>query len=216
SLSTDTKFNHALRTAACIARLLLGHRDPVGLASWDANGDGLIVKPRSTPCHFEALFSDIVELTAGGETHLKSLVMRLIPLFPQRMRIILLSDGFMDADEMEEILQALSVRGHEVIFGHVLAPEEVNFNFENGTRFEDLETPDSYRDIDPAVYREAYLTRFNAFLEEIQAQCTKLGCGYFRLVSSDSAGASFAAFLRRWNAGNYAPVLGPDQKISAK
>lgn len=211
-LSTDRKFDHALKAAACIARLLLGHRDPVGLASWYENGDGLIVKPRSTPSHFEALFADILSIPPSGESYLKDLVMGLIPLFPQRMRVILLSDGFMDDADMESILQTLTVRGHEVIFGHVLAPEELHFTFSEGTRFEDLEDEDSYRDIDPAVYREAYLKRFNQFLDELQDRCTRLGCGYFRLASDQSAGAALAAFLRRWNAGNFAPVLGADQK----
>lgn len=211
-LSTRNKFDHALRAAACMARLLLSNRDPVGIASWDRSGDGLIVKPRSTPSHFESLFVDIAELPASGETFLKALVERLIPLFPQRMRVVLLSDGFMPDEEMAGVLQTLSVRGHEVILGHVLAPEELHFTFTEGTRFEDLEEEDSWRDIDPAVYREAYLQQFNKFLDQLQNQCTRLGCGYFRLLTSESAGAGLAAFLRRWNAGNFAPVLGADIK----
>lgn len=211
SHSTPSKFSHALRAAACFARLLLGQRDPVGLASWNVRGDAMIVEPRSTPSHFEALFQDIAPCAPQGETHLPTLVERIVPLFPTRMRVVILTDGFMDGSETEDILSQLTVRGHEVVYGHVLAPEEVEFRFEDGMRFEDLEVDDYHLDIDPSVYRDAYLEQFNTFLEDIQQRCTKLGCGYLRLVSDRSVGAVLAAFLRRWNAGSLAPVTGEDR-----
>ena len=212
-LSTQDKFSHALRTAACIARLLLGHRDPVGLASWDEKGDGVIVQPRSVPSHFEALFETVSGLPPpSGPTRLTALADLLIPLFPNRMRLIILSDGFMESEKFERTLRTLAIRGHEVIFGHVLAPEETTFQFEQGMRFVDLEAKDSWLDIDPIVYRESYLKRFEVFLEEVLSLCGKLGCGYFRLLTDEPAGAALAAFLRRWNVGNLAPVLGPDHQ----
>jgi len=206
----SSKYLHALRAAACLARLLLGHRDPVGLASWDAAGDGLIVRPKATPSHFEALFDEILKLPASGPSQLFALVLRLIPLFPARMRIMIFTDAFMDGVELQGMLSSLSARGHEVILAHVLAPEELEFSFSEATRFVDLEADDDYLDIDPVVYRESYLKSFNAFLEETMAHCVKLGCGYVRLVTRHPAGASLAAFLRRWNAGGISPVLGPD------
>ena len=214
-LSTPSKFDHALRAAACFARLLLGQRDPVGLASWNVRGHAMIVEPRSTPSHFEALFQDIAPVQPQGDTHLAALVERIIPLFPTRMRVVILTDGFMDGSETEDILRQLSVRGHEVIYGHVLAPEEVEFRFEDGMRFEDLEVEDYHLDIDPSVYRDAYLKQFNAFLEDVQRRCTGLGCGYLRLRSDRPVGALLAAFLRRWNAGSLAPVTGDDAAPSA-
>ena len=117
----------------------------------------------------------------------------------------------MDEDsDLQSILQTLALKGHEVILGQVLAPEELDFSFEEGSRFVDLEKGDHFLDIDPSVYREAYLKRFNLFLDEVIHSCTSLGCGYFRLVTSEPAGAALAAFLRRWNAGSLAPVLGAD------
>lgn len=208
-LSTESKFHHALRTAACLSRLLLGQRDPVGMASWNDRG-GLIVKPRTTPSHFEALFENIGLLEPAGESHLSALVEKVTSLFQKRMRVILLSDAFMDITEMKAILQSLSVRGHELILGHVLAPEEIDFTFREGTRFVDLEEGDHFLEIDPVVYREAYLEQFNEFLDQLMSECTHHGCGYFRLSTGEPAGASLAAFLRRWNAGSLAPVLGAD------
>ena len=211
--STPTKFDHALRAAACFARLLLGQRDPVGLASWNVRGRGMIVPPRSTPSHFEALFQDLAPVQPQGENHLPALVESILPLFPERMRVVLLSDGFMDSETNQDALHRLTASGHEVIFGHVLAPEELEFQFTEGMRFEDLEAPDdapAHLDIDPAVYRDSYLEKFNAFLDELQESCTRLGCGYLRLTTDQSVGAMLAAFLRRWNTGSLAPVLAPD------
>lgn len=213
-LSTHSKYLHALRAAACLTRLLLANRDPVGLASWNQDGDGLIVKPRSTPSHFEALFESVAALPPEGDTYLARLVDHILPLFPSRMRILLFTDGFMDFSKLIAMVQKLTVKGHEVILGQVLAPEELHFEFEDSRRFVDMETghSDDYLDIDPAVYREAYLKEFNRFLENTVEICAHHGCGYVRLRTDQPAGAGLAAFLRRWNSGSIAPVLEADVK----
>ena len=108
---------------------------------------------------------------------------------------ILLSDCFGDANALNTSLRLLRARGHEVMVLHILAPEEVEFNFRHWSAFQSLES-DRRLHLDPATVREEYLKRMKAFIEGLQQATAAIGADYLRLHTNDELGDALAYFLR--------------------
>ena len=82
----------------------------------------------------------------------------------RRGLVIILSDGFDELDDLISALKHLRHRHHEVLFFHILAPEEEEFPFRRPMQLRNLERPEHDLRVDPLALRAAYLERFNAVL----------------------------------------------------
>ena len=100
-----------------------------------------MLPPRSAPGHFSALCRALEQTEVGGEAPLSGLLHALAERIKRRGLIVILSDGFDQLDDLTSALRHLRHRRHEVLFLHVLAPEEEEFPFRRPARFRDLETP---------------------------------------------------------------------------
>ena len=107
---------------------MIGQRDAVGLVTVDGEARGLI-PPRSAPGHFSVLCKALEETEAGGEAPLSGLLHALAERARRRGLVVVLSDGFEPLDALTAALRHLRHRRHEVLFLHVLAPEEEEFPF---------------------------------------------------------------------------------------
>ena len=98
---------------------------------------------------------------------------------PRRGLVVLISDLFGSIDELTTGLQALTLRGHDLIVFHVLDETELSFPFEGNVLFKGLE---EYPEIvaDPRSLREAYLESLHAYLEKVERLCATLGLSYHR------------------------------------
>jgi hypothetical protein len=94
--------------------------------------------------------------------------------------VVIMSDGFDKLDELTSALQHLRHRRHEVIFFHVLAPEEEEFPFRRPARFRNLEKQDHRLLVDPAAMRKEYLEKFNAFRDSLIQRIRAMGADYHK------------------------------------
>jgi uncharacterized protein (DUF58 family) len=76
-----------------------------------------------------------------------------------------------------------------------LDPAEVNFDFKQPARFQDVE---SGRDmfLDPTTVRREYLERFEAHTAALKALCERLGIGFRRTVTDQPLELSLYDFLK--------------------
>ena len=110
---------------------------------------------------------------------------------------MLFSDCFGDLEELSKALRIVRARGHDVLVFHVLAPEEVHFNFRHWSSFQSLEVAGHKISLDPAGIRDEYLKRFRAFLEDLEETVTGIGADYVRVTTNHDLAESLAYFLRR-------------------
>ena len=80
---------------------------------------------------------------------------------------------------------------------HVLAPEEIHFDFRHWSTFQSLESAGQRMSLDPAAIREGYLQRMRTFLERLQDTVTGLGGDYVRLVTNHDLSETLGWFLRQ-------------------
>ncbi len=195
-LSTVSKLEHAQRAAACLSRLLLRQRDAVGTAILNATNP-YFLPPKQHAAHLKAILSTLLAAQPASGGSLAVQIRAMIPRLRRRGLFVLFSDCFGDLDELAESLRIVRARGHDVIVMHVLAPEEIHFDFRHWSTFQSLESAGQRMSLDPAAIREGYLQRMRAFLERLQDTVTGLGGDYVRLVTNHDLSETLGWFLRQ-------------------
>ena len=181
---TVSKFEHARRLAASLAYLMISQRDAVGLVTFDSAVRAMI-PPRSAPNHFSVVCKVLDDTRTGGETPLSGILHALAERIRRRGLVIVLSDGFDQLDALTSALRHLRHRHHEVLFFHILAPEEEEFPFRRPARFRNLERLDHSLRVDPTTLRAAYLERFNAFCQGLKERVRAMDADYHRASTAE-------------------------------
>jgi uncharacterized protein (DUF58 family) len=198
-LANDSKFQYARAVAACLTRLVLRQSDSAGLAVF---GKTLrdYVPPRANPNHFQAILHLLGQARPNGETSLAKNLTELARRIKRRGLVVLLSDCFDELPALRQALQFLRARGHEIILFHIMAREELSFDFGGWSRFECLEEDGTYLHLDPALVREDYLRNVQTFLTGLKRICGETGCDYHPLPTDKSLGEALAWYLKRRSA----------------
>ncbi|MCA9012990.1 MAG: DUF58 domain-containing protein [Planctomycetaceae bacterium] len=194
--STVSKLNYARAAAACLARLMLRQRDGVGLATVGRRVEQYI-PPRGYPRHLQAILQALRQIEPQGETELAPSLYDLPRRLKRRGLLLLFSDCFGDWDSTADALKRAQLRGHDVLVFHVLAPEELTFQFDRWSSFECLEQPSLRMDLDPPAIREAYLKSLHAFLDRVSLDCTNMGADYLLLPTDTDLGQTLSYYLHR-------------------
>ena len=195
-LSTGSKLNYARAAAACLSRLMLRQRDGVGLATVGQKVERY-VPPRGYPQHLQTILQALRNIEPRGETQLGPSLFDLPRRLKRRGMLLLFSDCFGDWETTANALKRAQLRGHDVLVFHIMAPEELTFQFNRWSRFECLEQPSLQIDLDPPAIREAYLKAVNEFLNRVREDCTSMGADYLLLPTDADLGQSLSYYLHR-------------------
>ena len=180
---TRSKFEHARQLAAALAYLMISQRDAVGLVTLDTELRAMI-PPRSAPGHFSLLCRGLEQAGVGGEAPLSGLLHALAGRIKRRGLIVIVSDGFDNLNDLTASLRHLRHRHHEVLFLHVLAPEEEEFPFRRPARFRNLENLDKTLRVNPSTLRAAYLEKFEAFCRDLKEAIRGMDADYHRVSTA--------------------------------
>lgn len=195
-MSTVSKFEHAQQAAACLSRLLLRQRDAVGTAILN-DQQPYYLPPKQHAAHLKAILSTLLAAKPASGGSLAVQIRAMIPRLQRRGLFVLFSDCFGDLDDLTAALRVVRTRGHDVIVMHVLAPEEIHFDFRRWSTFQSLESAGQRMSLDPAAIRDGYLRKMRAFLERLQETVTGLGGDYVRLVTNHDLSDTLSWFLRQ-------------------
>jgi uncharacterized protein (DUF58 family) len=193
---TISKLEHARRMAASLAYLMVGQRDAVGLATFDTRVRSMI-PPRAAPSHFSVICQGLEATTPGGDIALSRIVHTIAERIRRRGLVIILSDGFDELDDLIRALKQLRHRHHEVLFFHILAPEEEEFPFRSPMQLRNLERPAHLLRVDPVALRAAYLERFNAFCRDLKERVRAIGADYHRASTGEGVEKILLDYLSR-------------------
>ena len=116
-----------------------------------------------------------------------------------RCIVAIVSDCFIDAEEMREALARLKHAGHDVLVFQTLDRDEEEFDFPDAAPFEGLEGEPAVR-IDPRSLRAAYLASFREHQAALEKIIRGMGFDYQRVSTHEWLGPTLAAFVARRNA----------------
>lgn len=205
-LSTISKLDYARQAAACVSRLLLHQRDAVGTMILNQDKPAYL-PPKQNAAHLQAILSTLQSAEASAGGNLGQLVRAGIPRMQRRGLFVLFSDCFGDLEELGTALRVVRGRGHDIVLMHVLAPEEIRFDFLRWSAFQSLEVQGQKVNLDPASVRDEYLNRMRTFLDELQTLVTGLSGDYVRMTTNQDLAETLGWFLRGRSAKGTAVVV---------
>jgi uncharacterized protein (DUF58 family) len=186
-----------------LAYLMTRQQDAVGLTTFDEQLR-LDMPARTSPRHFGELMRQLEGLRdqlhgrepgkVGRGTRIADTLHRLAERFKRRCLIVLISDLY---DEPEEVLRALHHfrhRRHEVILFHVFDQAELEFPFQETTRFLDLETGERLQ-VEPRYVKEEYKRQLQQFIEDYRRGCASCQIDYVMTHTSQSYDLMLSRYL---------------------
>jgi len=194
-LSTVSKLDFAKQASACLSRLLLHQRDAVGTMILNEEAPAFL-PPKQHAAHLQAILSTLESSRPSAGGSLGQQVRAVIPRMQRRGLFVLFSDCFGDLEELGTALRIVRGRGHDIVLMHILAPEEIRFDFRHWSAFQSLEADGQKINLDPAAIRDEYLNRMRGFLNELQELVTGLGGDYVRMTTNQDLGEILGWFLR--------------------
>ncbi len=177
-----SKLTFSIYSASALAYLLHKQRDAVGACLFSDKIDEL-TPIKSTASHLDKLFTLLEKkIEAGSQsrkvTRVSEVLHEVAEKTHKRSLIIIFSDMFDGADDLEEVfksLQHLKHNKHEVLLFHVGDHEtELDFNFEDKPyEFVDLENGDKLK-LNPAEIKNRYTASLADFHKNLKLKCNQL------------------------------------------
>ncbi len=178
------KLGFSVCAAAVLANILIRQRDAVGLSFFSEEGR-FQTEIKSSPSHLKYLMSELEKRLIRGKgrplPHRGADIVKTLHLAAEQIHkrslIVLFSDMFDGEYEPESLfgaLQHLKYRNNEVILFHVTEHgKEAGFVFP-GKHYclVDLEDGKEIK-LSPAEYREAYVARYNSYLDMLKERCNQ-------------------------------------------
>jgi uncharacterized protein (DUF58 family) len=188
-----SKREYSACLAAALGYLMTRQRDAVGLTAFD---DGIVsMLPASNrPGHLRAMLVTLDRLAVGRGTNVAKPLHQLAESLTKRGLVILISDLL---DEPERVIGGLKhflFQGTDVIVFHVLDPDEIDFPFEQPTRFQDLETSAEVTAV-PQMVKAQYLAAMGELLARYKRELGACGIDYHLLPTSQPLELALLAYL---------------------
>jgi uncharacterized protein (DUF58 family) len=188
-----SKLEVAKTLAAALCHLLIKQQDAAGVTLVSKN-QFQEIPPRAAATHLTAVFDLIERASAMGETALAGTAQLLAEKLKSRSLVCVFSD-FLDEDEsaLKRIL-ALRSQKHDVALFHVIDPAELEFPYEDSTRFLSMEDAQQV-EIHPREIRDSYLEEFTKFLSNTKTQCQSMDCEYIAVRTDEPLDQVLIRFL---------------------
>ena len=132
-----SKLEYGSFLAACLAYLAHRQRDRVGIITFD---DDIVTHVPPSAKHFNVVLHTLDRAKAERPGHLSAPLQKMAEHFKRRGILLLISDFYDEPDAILEAIKPLRFLGNDLIVFHVLDPQEINFDYDDASSFEDLES----------------------------------------------------------------------------
>jgi uncharacterized protein (DUF58 family) len=169
-----TKLDYGRILAACLTYMVHRQRDRVGFAAFD---DDVVEYVPPSAKHMETTLHILDRLKPSKPGKLAPPMKKLAEHFARRGLLVLISDLYEDPQDVLEALAPLRFRGHDMIVFHVLDPAEIEFEYDQASAFEDLESGEQIPVV-PEALAEQYRMLVREHSEALRSKCSELRIDY--------------------------------------
>lgn len=186
-----TKFEYARFLTASLAWLSQHQGDRVGLATF--TGDLIDVVPPSVR-HLQQMLHTLARAKATGASQLVPAIEKVGLLTRRTGIIVLITDCYERADVLGRAVDALRVRGHDVIVFHLVDPAELSLPGDIPSTFEDAESG-VLLPLKPGELRAKYQALLTAHHDALTRRIAAAGADYVRIDTSEPLDRALHAYL---------------------
>ena len=193
SAGDGSKLDYARQIAGSLAFLASQQGDAVGLY---CAGKKFYkeIRPKRSATHLRVILDELADLEGKGETGLPDALHEAAEKIRQRALVVVISDLFVEPQELNQCFQHLRYRKHDVVVFHLLEQQEIEFNFDRPIRFVDLEGGPATL-ADPSIVANEYRKAVKKYMSGLKTVIRDAAVDYNRVSIEEHYGDVLARFL---------------------
>ena len=190
-----SKLSYANSLVAALSYLMIKQQDAVGLVQFSSKIDSFLL-PKSRPSQLNSIFDRLDDDKWGNDTKIEKILHEMAERISKRGLVILVSDLIDDQQKIIDGLKHFRHNRQEVIVFHLFDRKELNFDFNQRTKFLDMETGEEII-TEPWHIRSSYKNLMDETQKYFKTQCQKNLIDYFPIVTDQSLGLCLTEYLKK-------------------
>jgi uncharacterized protein (DUF58 family) len=186
-----SKLEYASFLAACLAYLAQRQRDRVGIITFDSD---IVTHVPPSAKHFNVLLHTLDRAKAERPGDLAGPINKVAEHFRRRSVIVLISDFYDDPDVILDAMKPLRFLGNELLVFHVLDPAEINFDYDDASSFEDLESGEQLPVV-PESFGDEYRKLIAAHVEALSTKFSEHRIDYTMMNTAEPLDRALFSYL---------------------
>jgi uncharacterized protein (DUF58 family) len=186
-----TKLEYGSFLGACLAYLAQKQRDRVGIITFD---NEIVTHVPASAKHFNVVLHTLDRAKAERPGHLSAPLKLMAEHFKRRGILLLISDFYDEPDDILEAIKPLSFLGNDLIVFHVLDPREVDFEYDDASTFEDLESTEQMPVV-PQSFRDQYKAMIDEHINTLRTRFSEQRIDYAVVNTQEPLDRALFSFL---------------------
>ncbi len=190
-----TKLDYANTLTAALSYLMIKQQDAVGLVQFSSHVNSFI-SPKSRPSHLNSILEKLDDNKYGEDTKIEKVLHEMAERILKRGLVILISDLIDDPHKIMDGLKHFRYNKQEVIVFQLFDRKELDFDFNNRTKFLDMETGEEIT-TEPWHIRASYKNLLLERKKFFKKNCQENLIDYFPIVTDQNLGSCITEYLRK-------------------
>jgi len=186
-----SKLEYGSYLAACLAYLAHRQRDRVGIITFD---EDIVAHVPPSAKHFNMVLHTLDQAKPERPGHLSAPLNKMAEHFKRRGILLLISDFYDDPDAVLDAIKPLRFLGNDLIVFHVLDPQEINFDFNDASTFQDLESGEQIPVV-PQSFRAEYRRLIQEHIARLSAKFSEQRIDYMLCNTSEPLDKALSSYL---------------------
>src|SRR6516225_6397715 len=186
-----SKLEYGSFVGACLGYLAQRQRDRVGIITFDSD---IVAHVPPSAKHFNVMLHTLDRSKAERPGNLVGPLSKMAEHFKRRGILVLISDFYEEPDAILEAIKPLKFIGNDLIVFHVLDPAELDFGYDDASRFEDLETGDQMPVVPQSLAKE-YQSLIRAHIEALTTRFSEHRIDYTLLNTAEPLDRALFSYL---------------------
>ena len=190
-----SKLEYGNYLAAALSYLMINQQDGVGLVLFD-NKIQKFLPPRSKPSQINAILAHLDNVGPGEDTNVGIVLHEMAERIKKRGLVILISDLLDEPDTIISGLKHFRHNKQEMIVFHIIDRKELKFDFNDRTRFKDMETGELIT-TEPWQIRKVYQKTVQAYQDTFRLRCREQKIDYVPLFTDQNLDLALNEYLKK-------------------
>ena len=186
-----TKLEYGAFLGACLGYLATRQRDRVGIITFD---EDVVTHVPPSAKHFNMVLHTLDQAKAERPGHLSAPLHRMAEHFKRKGILLLISDFYDEPDAILDAIKPLKFLGNDLIVFHILDPQEISFDYEDASAFEDLESREQIPVV-PESFRDQYRSLIQEHISALRTKFSEQRIDYAVINTSEPLDHALFSYL---------------------